>query len=207
MDKLLKPNDFTNHSGGCPGSDLEWDKIGRALGFTNHIHWRPEDLKTLGEDGRKEMLDAFIRAADALKRPKIFKGIEYCQRDWFQAKKGKGIYAISFILEPGEKDLQGRKNNSGKQTVAGGTGWAVEMGIQMEKPVFVFDMKKDKWFYWENEFIALPEDRCPTLTQEYAGIGTRNPTPAGKKAIVNVYKRTLDKISVLAFENKLKQQT
>lgn len=207
MDKLLKPDNFTNHSGGCPGSDLQWEKIGKKHGFPVHIHWRPEHLNHLGEDGRKEMLSAFMKAAEALKRPTIFKGVELCQRNWFQAKKSNGVYAISYILEPGEKDLHGRKNTSGKQVVAGGTGWAVEMGIQMDKPVFVFDMKKNKWAYWENEFILLPEGMCPILTQEFAGIGTRNPTPAGLKAIEAVYRRTIDKIGTLAFQEKLKKQT
>lgn len=205
----MKLEDFENHSGGCQGSDLKWDSIGRKYGFNNHFHWRPKDLTTLGYDGRKEMLLAVEKAAEALCRPSKFKGVELVQRNWFQAKKGNGIYAISYILQPGQKDLQGRVNEAEKEVVAGGTGWAVEMGIQMDKPVFVFDMNVNAWFIWNHtmedskpRFIRVPPGVTPSLTQKYAGIGTRNPTPAGCKAIESVYKRTIDKISEIYFKSK-----
>lgn len=196
----MKLEDFENHSGGCPGSDLKWDSIGRKYGFNKHVHWRPTHLVTLGYDERNEMLQAVEKAAHALGRPSKFKGIQLVQRNWFQAKKSNGIYAISYILQPGQKDLQGRINESGKEVVAGGTGWAVEMGIQMDKPVFVFDMNVNTWFIWNHgldlpaRFVKVPPGVTPSLTTKYAGIGTRNPTPAGCRAIEDVYKKTLSKL-------------
>lgn len=190
--------DFTNHSGGCPGSDMKWDKIGRMYGFENHVHWRPDHLNGMDREQKVLMLACFYSAADTLKRPRLFRGVELCQRNWFQAYYSSGVYAISYILENGEKDLQGRKNNSGKQVVAGGTGWTVEMAIQMHKPVFVFDMNKNFWFLWddENGFVSIPKDLTPILTQDYAGIGSRNPTASGIKAIEQVYKKTTDKLGL-----------
>lgn len=202
----MEPKDFINHSGGCVGSDLQWEKIGRIYGFNSHTHWRPKHLLELSKEDKVNMLASFYKAADALVRPRDFKGKELCQRNWIPTKNANGIYAISYILHPGQKDLQGRVNRAWKEAVAGGTGWAVEMAIQMEKPVFVFDMNLNLWFYWhhdDNKFVPLEKDKAPSLTQIFSGIGSRNPTPRGIKAIRDVYARTIDKISTLHFKSKI----
>lgn len=201
--------DYTNHSGGCIGADLKWDSIGKLHGFTKHIHWRPEHLNELSGKEKSDMLAAYYSAADALLRPRQFRGMHLCQRNWIPTRNASGIYAISYILQPGQKDLQGRENRTFKETVAGGTGWAIEMAIQMDKPVFVFDMNLNIWFYWnhdDNKFVPLDKDKAPSLTQVFSGIGSRNITPAGLKAIGAVYQRTVDKISTLLLQEKLKKQ-
>lgn len=187
----MNKNDYVNHSGGCQGADLEWDKIGKEIGFIKHIHYRQKELKSVAPEVREIIEKAVYNAAISLKRPTIeFKGKDLIRRNWFQAHFGDTIFALSYIIEQGQKDTRGFLNLTGKQIVAGGTGWTVEMAIQMSKTIYVFDMNKNQWFYWSyprSEFTACS---TPTLTKDYAGIGTRVLTPEAIQAIKEVYKKT-----------------
>lgn len=182
-------NDYFNHSGGCAGADMEWDRIGRELGFENHIHYRPADLKAVSSSIR-DTIDIDIRnAAIGLGRPTSeFPGKNLVRRNWFQAHNADAVYAISRIVKPGELD-KGFKNLSGREIVSGGTAWACEMAIQKGKPVYVFDMNRDAWYVWDKNIFQIT--KTPILTKNYAGIGSRNLTPEALIAIKDVYLRTL----------------
>jgi hypothetical protein len=88
-------------------------------------------------------------------------------------------------LDPG---TQGERisNKTNKQIVDGGTGYAVEMSLQYNKPVYVFNQKDNKWYKWKlNQFREI--DYIPKLTENFAGIGTRELTLEGISAIDNLY--------------------
>lgn len=187
-------NDYTNHSGGAEGADLSWDEIGKKHGFETHIHWRPEHLTNLTPEGRRDMIRAFSEASKFLGRPSIFRNMEFAQRNWFQAHHAEAIYAIARIIAPGDYDgtpLVHFKNETDHENVSGGTAWACAMGILMGKPVYVFNMKDNFWYIWEpeNGKFAVHE-QTPTLTESYAGIGSRTITKMGLLAIDSVYKKT-----------------
>ena len=60
-----------------------------------------------------------------------------------------------------------------QQVVDGGTGWAVQMALDMGKPVYVFD--GGKWYGVEDgKFV---ETKRPDLTKDHAIIGTRKAQP------------------------------
>jgi hypothetical protein len=169
---------------------MEWDRIGRLHGFNNHKHYRPSDLKAMEQVHRTSMEAAIFAAAKALGRPTVeFPGKDFVRRNWFQAVNADAIYAISRIVGKGDLD-KGFPNNSGKQIVSGGTAWACEMAIQMGKPVFVFNMKDNQWYEW-NETMFV-ECNTPILTEKYAGIGSREIDQEAKKAIEDVYIKTLE---------------
>lgn len=181
---------YRNYSGGAEGADKEWDRIGREYGFEKHIHFRPSHLKEMNQDQRDTMEDDVFHAAKGLGRPTgDFPGKDLIRRNWLQMFNADAIFAVSRIINPGEKD-KGFINNTGKQNVSGGTAWACEMAIQKGKPVHVFDMSTNKWYLWKvDKFV---EETTPILTERYAGIGSRNLTPEGTQAIHNVYKLTRD---------------
>jgi len=183
-------NNYQNHSGGCHGADMEWDRIGRMLGFNNHKHYRPADLKAATPALRAQIEIDILSAALSLGRPTgEFPGKDLVRRNWFQANGAEAIFAISRIINPGELD-KGFINKTGKQIVSGGTAWACEMAIQMGKSVYVFDMKTNGWYcWWLGRFGYI---QVPTLTEHYAGIGSRNLTPEALKAITDVYTKTLE---------------
>lgn len=186
----MKPINYTNHTGGARGADITWDRIGRRYGVIHHVHWRPSDLETLPEGTLEKMNIAVEAAAKALGRPSQFKGIELVQRNWLQVRYGEAIYAVSYIIQPGETDFKGFVNETGKEIVSGGTGWAVEMAIQEKKRVYVYDMSRDDWYVWNYDHCKFWATFVPTLTEQFAGIGSRNLTPSGVSAIENVYKKT-----------------
>lgn len=186
----MEPKDYINNSGGALGADLMWDTIGRQFGVDNHKHWRPSDLE-LHLDLLPTICTAVHNAAQALKRPTNFRGIELVQRNWFQVDNSEAIYAVSRIILPSERD-KGFINRSGKQVVSGGTGWAVEMGIQKNMPIYVFDMDCEQWHQWTYRINMFLECDTPILTQSFAGIGSRQLTEAGIKAIRGVYTKTFN---------------
>lgn len=183
---------YTNHSGGALGADQTWESLGKPYGVKT-INWRPKHLDNMTLEDRMSMLDAVYEAAKVLKRPHQFKGVELVQRNWFQPHRAQAIYAVAYIISPGEQDSKGFVNETSKEIVAGGTGWAVEMAIQMEKPVYVYDMGNDHWHEWKpafNKFFA--HEGVPILTKSFAGIGSRSITPEGVFAIGEIYKKTFN---------------
>src|SRR5258706_7561334 len=56
------------------------------------------------------------------------------QSIWHQINNGQEIYVIGHILDDG--------------TVKGGTGWGAEFAKLCNKPLFVFDQDKDRWYRW-----------------------------------------------------------
>ena len=72
--------------------------------------------------------------------------------------------------------------------VDGGTGWAVQMAIDDGKPVHLYDQERDQWFINRNGEWGY--DDVPTLTDEFAGIGSRKINDKGREAIKAVYEKT-----------------
>lgn len=187
-------DEYINFSGGAFGSDMTWDKLGRRHGFNNHIHFTPNDYHEASRDVKNQIDLAVTLAADGLGRPQYFSGMDLVRRNWFQVAPVEAVFAISRIIAPGDYDVQ-FKNKTGKQVVSGGTGWAVEMAINMQKRIYVFDQNVNKWFEWvdcEYRFIGLCDYKgkpltIPTLTTRYAGIGTRQLTIHGTDAIRQCY--------------------
>lgn len=99
------------------------------------------------------------------------------RRNYFQVVNSYAIYAISTFDKNG--------------LVSGGTGWAVHLGVNMNKSVHVFDQSEDKWYFMVGHKSKYQID-TPTITKEFAGIGTRKINKKGKNAIYASFKRTCD---------------
>lgn len=189
----MTKNSFVNHSGGALGADMAFDEIGRRHGFTQHIHYRPMDYFDAAPELKRIINLAVGDAAKALGRPDSFKGIDLVRRNWFQVRDE--IFAISRIVKPNERDWKGFTNKAGKEVIAGGTGWAVEMGIQKDIPVYVYDINTDKWHYWssmDNKFKEIrDQDSVFIVCPNYAGIGSRQLTFNALQAIEQLYLNTI----------------
>ncbi len=188
------PKDFTNYSGAASGGDAVWSNIGKEFGIGKQVDYRPEDLSKLNGEQKLEVENAYQKAVKDLGRNPLA-GNTYAgglvRRDYLQAKAANSVFAISAIVEPQGKDKKGYVNKTNKQIVEGGTGYAVQMAINLGKPTFVFDQNKNQWFTWkDNKFI---ETSTPTLTTKFAGIGTREINDSGRKAIRDVYEKTFNK--------------
>lgn len=184
----VKLSEYTNHSGGCPGADMTWEALGYDYGVTtvaysfyNHVQ-ESKNQKILTFEELKEGFSRVELASKSLNR-NIYGLYPYVKnllaRNWFQVKNSEAIYPIGTFLD------------YSYTIVNGGTGWAVQMAIDIEKPIFFFDQESKKWYqysYDDRYFIVCTE--LPKLTQNFAGIGTRTIDDSGISAIHQIYEHT-----------------
>lgn len=174
---------YTLHSGGAKGSDTTWEIIGREFGLTKfnqywygkmNPHSKPEDK--ISEEDYQEGIQKIYEVNKILKRKNIDKYMNLLARNWCQIKYSDATYAISTIT-----------NNK----VNGGTGYAAHLSILYDHPTYIFDQEKEKWYFWNDTKFEV----CvtPKLTENFAGIGTREINESGINAIRNVYKKTFNK--------------
>ena len=183
---LNNPVEFTNHSGGALGADSMFDTIGKEFGQENHRHYyygskTPKGNVLLTESQVKEGIVEMNKAAKILgKNPSKQSTINLLARNWFQVKNADAVFAIA-PLEDTKTPI-----------VEGGTGWAVAMAWENNKPINVFDTKTNTWFLLNKKLSNRPIEllEAPVLTKNFAGIGSRNITEAGKQAIRDVYEKT-----------------
>jgi len=196
-DKLDLSN-ITCHSGGAEGSDFFFREFGEEFGvqtkaysYKTKFHTSSDKVE-ISEEDFLEGINEINKANKHLGRFGIHKYINLLARNWAQVKYSTQIFAVGVIVEPGSKTPEGYYSKSKIQTVSGGTGYAVMLGIIHLKEVFVFDQSKDKWFRWSysaSKFIEMSE--TPKIkTQNFAGIGTRKLNDNGKRAIRDLYEKT-----------------
>jgi len=183
---------YINHSGGAIGSDITWETLGYkyniktiAYSFKNHT-CLSKNQKILTVDELSEGWKNVIPASKYLNRY-IYKLNPYVKnllsRNWFQVKNSESIFAIGKII----------KNKNNLEIIEGGTGYAVSMSIINKKPTYVFDQYINKWFKWDYKQNKFIKTNIPRLTQNFAGIGTRNINENGLNAIKNILKITFEK--------------
>lgn len=212
---------YTGHSGAAKGADTIWNKKGKEYGITKFIDYKVDTLKQLNETQKIKLETAYQQAVKDLGRKALpydwlnpdlkdrnGKLLYYSgglvRRDYIQAALSDGIFAISDIILPGEKGKEKngiRYANKVKNAIVdGGTGYAVQMGINLNKPVYVFHQGTNAdnitpvgWYKWDGaNFIAI---KTPILTTKFAGIGTQKINEAGKQAIDDVYQETFTNLA------------
>lgn len=189
------------HSGGAPGADTVWETDGdlfevktRAYSYKTPKHQSLNKVE-ISEEDYKEGIIEVNKANKWLNRYGIHKYMNLLARNWAQVKYSEQIFAIGTIIKPGDKNTKGYYNKGKYDIVDGGTGYAVMMGINNNREVFVFDQLRDKWFRWSySTYSFLEMNDVPKITsQNFAGIGTREIKPNGVSAIRDVYNKTFNK--------------
>lgn len=167
---------YVNHSGGAIGSDTMWGEIGEEYGVVSNHYYHgaktPNGNIEITEEQFKRGKQHVYKANETLHR-RPDKYMNLLARNWIQVENSDAVFAIGQL-----------KNN----VVDGGTGWAVQMAIDVNKPVYVFDQERNKWYTKVDEDWV--EIGTPTLTPNFAGIGTRNINQNGIEAIRDVYENT-----------------
>lgn len=195
------PAGFRIHSGGAHGSDHYWGAIGEKYGIpSNHYYFgqkTPFGNKEISQQDYDEGKYEVAKAAAynyGYKYPTMKNALLI--RDWAQVKYADAVFAIGNLVRPGEKLFPKLKNDTRVATnaaVTGGTGYAVAMAILHNKPVYVFDQTREKWY--KNINGQWSESEVPILTPNFAGIGTREINDAGRKAIEDTFKNTFKNYS------------
>ena len=189
------PNSYVNHSGGAIGSDYDgWDKIGREFGVTNHIHYWMDEVTPYGntEISKEDAVEGQKKVTIAARQmgriePTFQVRDKRLIRNWAQVKYSDAVFAVSTLLNAGDKMNYGKTAKIVQ--VKGGTGYAVQMAINEGKTVYVFDQVRKAWY--ENSAGTWTKMKeVPVLTPNFAGIGTREINEDGKNAIRAVYEKT-----------------
>lgn len=186
-------------SGGAKGSDTEWERLAKEHNLKTKIFTTKDyDNIDKGTTFYNEIEEAYKLACKQLDRPEINTGYvsKLVRRDYLQAKNAQAIYAIGNIIKPKEKDSKGYINKTNREIVSGGTGYCVQMAINLNKAVFVFNQKDTKWYLWNNftyKFVSL-KNVIPDLQgiSYFAGIGTREITEEGKQTIKDFYQNSIN---------------
>ena len=170
---------YVNHSGGAVGSDSYWGTIGEKYGVVSEHYYygnkTPNGNHQITQEQFEEGKEHVLKANETLhRRPDAYMNL--LSRNYAQVKNADAIFAVGHL-----------KNG----IVDGGTGWAVQMAIDDNKPVYVYDQTRKQWFsningQWQ-VFSGIPK-----LTKNFAGIGTRELNQDGKDAIKQVYENTFN---------------
>ena len=182
----LPPHTFTLLSGSAKGSEMAFGEAAERWGlqetnftFAGREPKRRRGLEVLSEDDleRGRVSEVYISAQLHRSFPKTETFQRILQMIWHQIATAGEVFAIGYINEDG--------------TVRGGTGWGVELARHFHKPVYVFDQDREAWFEWKNdEWLAV--DSPVIRRTRFAGTGTRFPTKAGVRAVVELFERSFE---------------
>jgi hypothetical protein len=187
----VNPAEFTNHSGGAYGGDTFWDMIGREFGVTKHMHYKDAGNANLSQKLRNAGIKATVLTKEQMDQARTeverLLGQSYPDtlqgnlqvRNYYQVANADAVYAIAEITQVIDKDAPKNTTditksvNSYKHIVKGGTNTAVQLGIKLGKPVYVWDLATQSWYKWDGN-RWFEETDTPTLTKNFAGIGSRD---------------------------------
>ncbi len=167
---------FVNHSGGAVGSDHAWDVESKKFGAVSK-HWFRGARTPFGNAPMSDadFLESEETAQAAARRMcRSWSRNPWVQnlvrRNWCQAKYADAVYAVGHIQWE-------RTRSPAPVQVRGGTGYAVQMALDIGKPVWVFNLDDGKW---HDALDGWAETESPVLAERFAGIGTRGDAVPGR---------------------------
>ncbi len=180
----MKKEDCILFSGGAQGAEAEFGSNAERLGieevnftFEGHTIIRHRGLRVLNHEELRSG-DVSLEYISRLMNRRYTDNETFrkiLQTIWYQINNGQEIFIVGEILPD--------------KTVKGGTGWGAEFSKICNKPLYVFDQKKDGWFTWNKmEWIELKKGQGPVITHNhFAGGGTRFLEENGRKAIRDLF--------------------
>jgi len=184
---MLKKSECVLYSGGANGAEHEFGVQAEAYGieevnftFEGHGIARARGVRVLSREELSKGDVSLAYVSRLMNRtftdaPLIRKVL---QTIWYQVNAGQEIYVIGKILEDG--------------TVRGGTGWGAEFAKLCNKPIFVFDQDRGRWFTWkEDGWVEIADPAAPRIgNPRFTGTGTRFLEENGRRAIRELFDRS-----------------
>ena len=179
--------DYILFSGGAQGAEAEFGVNAEKYGieevnftFEGHTIVRTRGLRVLNHEELKNG-DVSLEYISQLMNRRYTDNVTFrkvLQTIWYQINNGQEIFVIGEILED--------------KTVKGGTGWGAEFSKLCNKPLHVFDQKRNAWFTWnKKEWIERKKGDVPVISQNhFTGTGTRFLEENGQNAIKALFKRS-----------------
>ncbi|MCA1563841.1 MAG: hypothetical protein LC804_27540 [Acidobacteria bacterium] len=182
----MKREDVILFSGGAPGAEAEFGACAERhrieevnFTFDGHNIVRRRGVRVLNHE-ELQAGDVSLEYVSRLMHRRYTDSPtlrRVLQTLWYQVNNGQEIYVVGAILEDG--------------TVRGGTGWGAEFAKLCNKPLFVFDQEKRRWFEWTaNDW---KECDTPVITHpHFTGTGTRLVNDDGKRAIEELFTKSFE---------------
>lgn len=184
---MKNKEDFVLYSGGAKGAEAEFGANAERFGidevnftFEGHAAERRRGLRALNHKELKNGDVSLEYVSRLMNRtytdnPTFRKVL---QSIWYQINNGQEIYVIGEILND--------------NTVKGGTGWGAEFAKLCNKPLYVFDQKRNAWFAWnQTGWIERGRGAEPVISHiHFTGTGTRFLEENGRKAVRELFERT-----------------
>jgi hypothetical protein len=183
----MKKKNVILFSGGAQGAEAEFGANAERFEieevnftFEGHNIVRKRGLRVLNHEELKNG-DVSLTYVSKLMNRRYTEGPtlrKILQSIWYQINNGQEIYVVGEILPD--------------KTVKGGTGWGAEFAKICNKPLYVFDQKRNAWFRWDQEkWVEREKGDEPVITHlHFTGTGTRYLEENGRKAIVELFERT-----------------
>lgn len=192
------------NSGGAKGADKLFGDEGAVYGMKVNHFYHPEKKSPFGntpitqqdiDEGKREAAAAAARmygySYSSMKDGNLI-------RDWAQVKYSEMVVAVARLRPAGARfsDTPGDDRILSTASVVGGTGYAVNMAILHRKPVHVFNMEEngafhEGWYRYDAAAGAYVPGEVPLITAAFAGVGSRELTDAGRKAVSDVYAKAV----------------
>jgi hypothetical protein len=180
-------------SGGAHGADHAWGLMAIDRGhdlihysFPKHKPAEDKFVRRLSREELDEANDYVAQAAKTMRRKWPSKNPivnDLLRRNYYQIRDTERVYAIANYIPDDKSPLK----------ISGGTHYACQMYVDRwyrdptlkECELYLYDMVTNKWMqWWETwEEIASP----PAPYGRYTGIGSRDITDDGIRAIFTVY--------------------
>jgi hypothetical protein len=184
---MIAREDAILFSGGAQGAEAEFGAAAERLGieevnfsFEGHRPTRTRGLRVLNHEELRAGEVSLTYVARLMNRryPDTPTFRKILQSIWYQINSGQEVYVVGTI-EP-------------DKTVRGGTGWGAEFAKLCNKPLFVFDQARDRWFQWEADDWQVREgDALPVIQHVHVtGTGTRFLHDNGRAAIAALFARS-----------------
>jgi len=187
-EEYVKAFDYFGVSGGATGADTAFNRIGKELNmpvlnysFEGNAHnaRKAGSLVRILTQTELEAADKALGKANATlgrhfnaDMDNTF-SINLLRRNYSIVKSADTIFAVGTLYKKGKA-----------RVASGGTGWGVQMAIDMQKPVRFFDQRANKWLQFDKnlgDFVEM--SKPPKLTPRFGGIGSRDLQANGEKAI------------------------
>lgn len=170
---------YTFYSGGAEGADTVWAKALRQAGHAVK-EYRPADYANLNSTWKDIISKQYIEVCQLIHRTilsdQTFSG-QLVRRDMMQADKASEVFAVAELK-------YGR--------IEGGTAYAVTRALVIGKKVTLYNQLDNKWYVNETgihgQFVPCWYE--PVLCDKAAVVGTRQITPEGVEAIVDIVNRS-----------------
>ena len=182
---------LTIYTGGAKGVDTHVERLSHLYGHSWVVvippcHLRAKSLTPLTQPDLDAATPIVTQAAFRLGRHVSHPiTLQYIQRNYHVVKPASLVLAVGYFDEL-------------RKHVMGGTGWSVVMAQLLGKPLYVFDLDREQWYWWNPtlqhyqlcEGMTEEQIVLPTLQDKTAIVGTREEDPTVYPTLDALFKRT-----------------